>query len=306
MKDSVNESEIESTGRLGFVRELSPGEISHDQTKLVILPEASKSSMFNNKANMGPTNYPLCVSRQILALTKKNFLLAYRNRTATFLRIFSSCFFILLIFLVNEGLMSRYAAEPYFRDYPSPPSQKIDGIPLCTPKYGMRTCLTFVYCPAPDYGAGFRPDSDYANYSEFTAASNNVSCNAQQCPEMFRVHQIVRKIMATNTIGGRPTPIPATTVLGFMNATAIDTYLSQYQIGQGAYIFAAASETSVTFAVQVASRALYLQLSIRLVSFARSPASAFKEHGINPCSSPKHSDGRQRPNHAAPSRKHAV
>ena len=237
--------ETDSLGTLGFVRERSS---EHMETEY--LPQ--NSDVHSVSGSLEKANYLQCVARQIVALTRKNLILAYRNRTATFLRIFSSIFFMLLIYLVNEGLMSRYAADPYFKDLPSPPNQLIDGIPICVPKYGFKSCLTFVYCPAPDMGGGYVPNKDFANLSTFMAATNNVSCSVANCPEMFRVHRVVRAIMATNTIGGIPAPIPASTVLGFMNATAIDTYLSQYAgTGQGSYIFAAASDDSITFAIQV-------------------------------------------------------
>ena len=240
-----------SQGILGYVRELAVGErmdLTDDQGDVV----AQSPTTVLKDNSIEKAHYMQCVLRQIVALTRKNLILAYRNRTATFLRIFSSCFFILLIYLVNEGLMSRYSADPYFKDYSSPPSKLIDGIPICTPKYGLRSCLTFVYCPAPDTGGGYVPNKDFADISTFAAASNNVSCSADNCAEMFRVHRLVRSIMATNTLGGLPAPIQSSSVLGFMNATAIDTYLSQYTgRGQGAYIFAAAADDSVTFAVQV-------------------------------------------------------
>jgi len=243
-----------SHGTLGYVRELDRSvtekmEVDFVANQTSIAPSVDSADV---KSSLEKPNYMQSVVRQIIGLTRKNLILAYRNRTATFLRIFASCFFILLIFLVNQGLMSRYSADPYFKDYPSPPRKVIDGIPLCVPKYGQTTCLTIVYCPAPDIGGGWVPDKDFANISTFMEATNNVSCSANQCPEMFRVHRIVRAIMATNTVGGRAAPIPASSVLGFMNATAIDTYLSQYDgRGQGAYVFAAAADDSVTFAVQV-------------------------------------------------------
>jgi hypothetical protein len=162
-----------------------------------------------------------------MALTRKNFILAYRNRTATFLRIFASFFFILLIFLVNVGLKARFSADSYFKDFPSPPRTVIPGIPACVPKSGV-TCATFAYAPAPDLsGAGVNPTADYASAAAFAAATG---CPPMFCAEMFRVHSIVRRIMANNTVAGSPAPIaalpiPADRVLGFANATAMDLFL---------------------------------------------------------------------------------
>jgi hypothetical protein len=254
MADPVAMSPTHGRGSLGFVRELGPGENleSNIGEGQFAMNQESSINISNKDKSIEKTSFIHCVVRQIGALMHKNLTLAHRNRTATFLRIFSSCFFILLIYLVNEGLMSRYSADPYFKEYPSPPSRRIDGIPVCTPKFGLKTCLTFVYCPAPDTGGGYSPQNDFIDLANFTAASNNVSCSVLNCPEMFRVHRLVRAIMKTNTRDGNPAPIPTSSVLGFMNATAIDTYLSQYTgIGQGAYIFAAAADDSITFAVQV-------------------------------------------------------
>ena len=163
-----------------------------------------------------------------MALTRKNFILAYRNRTATFLRIFASFFFILLIFLVNVGLKARFSADSYFKDFPSPPRTVIPGIPACVPKGGLTSCATFAYAPAPDTsGAGVNPTADYASIGAFTSATG---CPSPLCPEMFRVHRIVRRIMANNAVAGSPAPvaakaIPAERVLGFANATAMDLFL---------------------------------------------------------------------------------
>jgi hypothetical protein len=168
------------------------------------------------------------VPRQVFALTRKNFILAYRNRTATFLRIFASFFFILLIYLVNVGLKARFSADPFFKDYPSPPRTVVPGIPACVLQSGVSACSTFVYAPAPDTsGNGFRPSSDYATPSDFATATG---CPPPACSEMFRVHRVVRKIMANNAVTGSPAPvaalpIPAASVLGFANATAMDVYL---------------------------------------------------------------------------------
>ena len=60
------------------------------------------------------------VPRQTLALLTKNFILARRNRFSTFLRLFASLFFILLIFLVNEGIKSRTASLSSYKDLTDP------------------------------------------------------------------------------------------------------------------------------------------------------------------------------------------
>ncbi len=188
------------------------------------------------------------VPRQIYALLIKNYILCYRNRTATFLRIFSSLFFILLIFLVNEGLKARYATESFYKDYPNPPRKVIEGIPACVRKASSSFCVTFVYAPAPNSSEGFQPKEDYADLATFNAA---VGCTTQ-CAEIYRVHRIVRTIMSKNSINNKPQPIPVENVLGFANETALDEYLYKYpERVQGGYVFASPSDSATTFVIQM-------------------------------------------------------
>ena len=63
--------------------------------------------------------------RQVAALTRKNLILARRNRTTTLVRTCSSLFFMLLIFLVNEGLKARYSTLAYFQVC-RPPAECVD------------------------------------------------------------------------------------------------------------------------------------------------------------------------------------
>ena len=158
-----------------------------------------------------------------MALLQKNFILAYRNRTATFLRVFSSFFFILLIYLVNIGLKARFSADSYFRDYPDPPRTVVQGIPSCVKKSGVSSaCVTFAYCPAPDLsGQGIHPDVNYQTAADFTATG----CPASKCSEMFRVHRLVRSIMVSNVVASGPAPIPPTNVLGFGSEANMDQFL---------------------------------------------------------------------------------
>jgi hypothetical protein len=188
------------------------------------------------------------VPRQIYALLIKNYILCYRNRTATFLRIFSSLFFILLIFLVNEGLKARYATESFFKDFTNPPRKVIEGIPACVRKAGSPFCITFAYAPAPNSSDGFQPKEDYADLATFT---NTAVCKPN-CEEMYRVHKIVRNIMSKNKINGQLQQIPADSVLGFKSETALDQYLYDYpERVQGGYVFASPSDSGTTFVLQM-------------------------------------------------------
>jgi hypothetical protein len=186
-------------------------------------------------------------------MLKKEYILAYRNRTATFLRLFSSFFFVLLIYLVKEGLSARYSLDPYFKDYPEPSRQVIEGIPPCVPKLGSSTCFTFIYCPSPDKsGHGYHPDADFKDLNAF---ESNVSCyKPQECLEMYRVHRVVRNIMHGNKLKNKSSPIPASHVVGFKDHTAMDEYLfANPNRVQGGYIFEALSDSAVTFVVQMNS-----------------------------------------------------
>jgi hypothetical protein len=191
------------------------------------------------------------VYRQTLALLKKNYLLAYRNRTSTFLRTLSSAFFILVIFLVNEGLKARFAVETFYKDLPVPQSFAIKPIPACVPKFGKQDCLTFVYSPAPSNA--FVPIRDFQDLQEFTSVTRCQSVN-RSCAELFRVHTIVRGIMTNNgavSLNGSSHPIPAEKVFGFQTPHSMDTFLGDNpEYAQAGYIFASRSENETTFVIQ--------------------------------------------------------
>jgi hypothetical protein len=169
------------------------------------------------------------VPRQVLALTKKNMILARRNLTSTLVRTCSSAFFMLLIYLVNEGLKARYSNEAYFQNLKDASSlrKQVPGIPGCVPKSGYQTCVTFAYTPAP--WNEYQPDKDYEQVQDFAQAVKDKgrtecdetglglcsagACDAAgiqqvagiqpahkcaRCCEMHRVHKIVRTIMTHN------------------------------------------------------------------------------------------------------------
>ncbi|EKX32324.1 hypothetical protein GUITHDRAFT_82405 [Guillardia theta CCMP2712] len=110
-------------------------------------------------------SYPVTIYRQTCALLLKNFILAKRNYTSTFLRIFASFFFVLLIFLCNEGLLARFGSETYVKDIPHPTRQTVSKIPSCVPKASEKGCVTFGYSPAPK--DNYFPDKDYSSLQDF-------------------------------------------------------------------------------------------------------------------------------------------
>ncbi|XP_042499405.1 ABC transporter A family member 2-like [Macadamia integrifolia] len=88
------------------------------------------------------TGFPL-ISQQYKALLKKNLILSWRNRTSTLLQIFSSLFFIFLIFCINKATKhSSSMIENIIDPEPlvSPP------IPPCEDKFYILTpCYDFVW-----------------------------------------------------------------------------------------------------------------------------------------------------------------
>lgn len=221
------------------------------------------------------------VPRQVAALMQKNLILARRNRMSTFVRTCSSLFFMLLIFLVNEGLKGRYSQLAYFQDLKDATTirKEINGIPECVPKIGYTTCITFGYSPAP--WNEYVPEADYEKEEDFAKAVKDkglatcetalglcsaIACQVAEfqpshecakCCEMFRVHKVVRTMMQHNgTAKAVKTskdawPIPARKVLGFISEPAIDAFLLENpEYVQGAFIFASPHANATTFVVQ--------------------------------------------------------
>jgi len=82
---------------------------------------------------------------QFFALTKKNAILSYRNRRATFLQLFVSLFFCIAILIVDVGLQANNASSTAFQDLPNPIATKIPGIPRCLIKAPNTECFTLGY-----------------------------------------------------------------------------------------------------------------------------------------------------------------
>ena len=219
------------------------------------------------------------VPRQVAALMKKNLILARRNRTSTAVRTCSSLLFMLMIFLVNEGLKGRYSTLAYFQDLKDASAERaaVPGIPECQKKRGYDSCITFAYTPAP--WDQYIPSDDYDSIDAFgeavkgkglstceTAANgrcNDLSCQlagltpfhpCAKCCELYRVHRVVRTIMKNNgTAAGRSgaSPISSDKVLGFISDRALDKYLlDNPEFIQGCFIFSSPHVNSTTFMVQ--------------------------------------------------------
>lgn len=109
--------------------------------------------------------------QQFKALFFKNLLLAWRNKRSTFLQLFSSLFFIALIFFIQKATESRFASSSSFKNNVDPKPLVALPIPPCEDKfYTKLPCFDFVW-------------------------SGNGSA---------RIREIVRRISANNP--GRPIP----------------------------------------------------------------------------------------------------
>jgi ABC-type multidrug transport system ATPase subunit len=160
---------------------------------------------------------------QFLALSKKNFLLAYRNLRATFLQLFVSFFFCLAILIVDVGLQANQSSNTNFRDLPNPSSTKIGGIPLCIIKTGNTECFTLGW-----------------QYNHTDAAG------------LAKVQSIVANIQSNND-----PVIPASQVKYFETSKAMDEWLldntEKLQVGVLFNQITASAPNSITFVLQINS-----------------------------------------------------
>ncbi|XP_030473887.1 ABC transporter A family member 2-like [Syzygium oleosum] len=84
--------------------------------------------------------------QQYRALLRKNLLLSWRNRRATFLHLFSSFFFIFLIFCVEKATHARIARSAAFEGVADPEPLVSPPIPPCEDKFYVRSpCFDFVW-----------------------------------------------------------------------------------------------------------------------------------------------------------------
>ena len=88
---------------------------------------------------------PLLI-QQFGALFKKNFLLSWRNKGATFLQLFSSLFFIFLIFCMGKAIRSRFSSSTEYENVFDPKPLVSLPIPPCEDKfYTKLPCFDFVW-----------------------------------------------------------------------------------------------------------------------------------------------------------------
>ncbi|VFQ62766.1 unnamed protein product [Cuscuta campestris] len=109
--------------------------------------------------------------QQYKALFVKSMLLSWRNKRATFIQLFSSFFFMFLIFCIQKATQSHFSSSTSFQNVFDPDPLVAPPIPPCEDKNLVKfPCFDFVW-------------------------SGNQS---------RRIDQIVRRIMANNP--GRPIP----------------------------------------------------------------------------------------------------
>ncbi|KAH9330892.1 hypothetical protein KI387_003000, partial [Taxus chinensis] len=84
--------------------------------------------------------------QQFVELMKKNALLSWRNKPAMFLQLFSSFFFVFLIFLAQQAINSRFSDTTSFDNIFEPKNQAVEGIPKCEDGYFIKTpCYDFLW-----------------------------------------------------------------------------------------------------------------------------------------------------------------
>lgn len=91
------------------------------------------------------SGFPLLV-QQYKALFMKNLLLSWRNKRATFLQLFSSLFFIFLIFCIQEAIQARFSSSSGYKSVTDPQHLVSPAIPPCEDKYYVKfPCFDFIW-----------------------------------------------------------------------------------------------------------------------------------------------------------------
>ncbi|CAA7025256.1 unnamed protein product [Microthlaspi erraticum] len=89
--------------------------------------------------------FPL-LCQQFTALFKKNLLLTWRSKRATFLQLFSSFFLILLIFCIQEAMEANDETSASHTSVTDPKALASPPIPPCEDKFFVRRpCFDFVW-----------------------------------------------------------------------------------------------------------------------------------------------------------------
>ncbi|ERN03831.1 hypothetical protein AMTRI_Chr05g73820 [Amborella trichopoda] len=158
--------------------------------------------------------------QQFRALLKKNFLLSWRHKLATFLQLSSSLYFLFLIFCIQKAIEARFAHTTYFENVMDPKPLTAPAIPPCEDKFFTKTpCFDFLW-------------------------SGNSST---------RVRSIVQNIMANNP--GRP--ISSEKVMSFGVPAEVDSWLENNPMRcPGALHFIERNSTVISYGLQTNSTAV--------------------------------------------------
>lgn len=162
--------------------------------------------------------FPLLI-QQFGALFKKNLLLSWRNKRSTFLQLFSSLFFIFLIFVIQKAIESRFEGTTSFENVFDPKPLVSPPIPPCESKFYIKQpCFDFVWS-----GSG-----------------------------STKIESIVNGVRANNP--GRP--IPPEKVKSFRTKEEVDQWLFTNQMRcPGALHFQERNATVITYGIQTNSTA---------------------------------------------------
>lgn len=91
------------------------------------------------------TGFPL-LFQQFKSLFFKNFLLSWRNKRATFTQLFSSFFFIFLIYAIQQAIEASFDSSTTFQDVFDPKAVTSFPIPPCEDKFFVKLpCYDFVW-----------------------------------------------------------------------------------------------------------------------------------------------------------------
>ncbi|KAH9719766.1 ABC transporter A family member 2 [Citrus sinensis] len=159
----------------------------------------------------------LLLLQQFKALLKKNLLLSWRHKTATFVQLFSSLIFILLIYCIQEAIEARLSVSTAFKTVLDPRPLVSPPIPPCEDKFYIKSpCFDFLW-------------------------SGNDS---------LKVQRIVSSIMRNNP--GRA--IPSSKVMSFRTAAEVDDWLySNPMRCPGALHFVDRNATTISYGIQTNS-----------------------------------------------------
>ncbi|KAL3513213.1 hypothetical protein ACH5RR_025930 [Cinchona calisaya] len=165
---------------------------------------------------------PLLV-QQFKALFKKNFLLSLRSKRSTFLYLFSSLFFIFLLFCIQKAIDARFSNTTAFENVFDPKPLVSPPIPPCEDKFFIKVpCFDFVW-------------------------SGNQSRS---------ITGIVQRIMDNNP--GRP--IPSTKVQSFKTSSEVDEWLLDHPMHcAGALHFVERNSAIISYGIQTNSTSVSRQ-----------------------------------------------